>query len=421
MARFLVASMPFVSHMNPSRPIVRALVDRGHEVVWLAGQKFTPQVAATGAHHLALPAELDFDEDQLDTVFPGRVGLKGIAQFKWNIKHIFLDAAPAELRALQVALGNFPADALLSETTFAGAQLLREQGGPPWAVLNFLPLLVPSRDTAPFGLGLAPSSTPLGRLRNRGLYVVADRLIFGDVTTHFNRVRATVGLGPTAAVTGNPDLFLQGTTQGFEYPRSDLPANVRFIGPLLPEPPATFAPPAWWPDVLAARRIVLVTQGTVATTPTDLLVPAIQGLAAEDVLVIVTTGRADAALPLAALPANVRVAPFLSYHHLLPHVAAMVSNGGYGSVQLALAHGIPLIVAGGSEEKPEIAARVAWAGVGINLHTQHPTSEQIRAAVRRVLDEPGFRAAAGRIRDEFARADAPSQAAALLETLAASR
>ena len=37
----------------------------------------------------------------------------------------------------------------------------------------------------------------------------------------------------------------------------------------------------------------------------------------------------------------------------------MVTNGGYGGVQLALAHGVPLVVAGNTEEKGEIAARVA--------------------------------------------------------------
>jgi UDP:flavonoid glycosyltransferase YjiC (YdhE family) len=44
---------------------------------------------------------------------------------------------------------------------------------------------------------------------------------------------------------------------------------------------------------------------------------------------------------------------------LLPHVDAMVTNGGYGGVQQALAHGVPLVVTGDSEDKPEVAARAS--------------------------------------------------------------
>ena len=64
---------------------------------------------------------------------------------------------------------------------------------------------------------------------------------------------------------------------------------------------------------------------------------------------------------------------------LLPHVDAMVTNGGYGGVQQALAHGVPLVVAGDSEDKPEVAARVQWSGAGINLHTGRPSPAMVAA------------------------------------------
>ena len=88
-------------------------------------------------------------------------------------------------------------------------------------------------------------------------------------------------------------------------------------------------------------------------------------------------------------PANARIAPFIPYQALMPLISAMVTNGGYGGVQMALAAGVPLVVAGGSEEKPEIAARVQWSGAGIDLRTGRPKPARIRAAVRRGLDEPG--------------------------------
>jgi UDP:flavonoid glycosyltransferase YjiC (YdhE family) len=163
---------------------------------------------------------------------------------------------------------------------------------------------------------------------------------------------------------------------------------------------------------------VLVNQGTIATDASDLIIPTLQALATEDVLVVATTGGAPVAAP-GPLPPNARVAPFIPFGALLPHVDVMVTNGGYGGVQFALAHGVPLVVAGTTEEKPEIAARVAWSGAGINLKTGTPTPEQIRAAVHDALVTPHYRQNAERIQADYARHNAPEEAAALLEQLAA--
>jgi UDP:flavonoid glycosyltransferase YjiC (YdhE family) len=70
------------------------------------------------------------------------------------------------------------------------------------------------------------------------------------------------------------------------------------------------------------------------------------------------------------LPDNVRAEPRIPFDRLLPHVDVVVSNGGYGGTQMALAHGIPLVIAGATEEKMEVAARVERTGTGINLRKQ---------------------------------------------------
>ena len=66
----------------------------------------------------------------------------------------------------------------------------------------------------------------------------------------------------------------------------------------------------------------------------------------------------------------------------MPHVDLLLTNGGYGSIQIALAHGVPVVAIGKTEEKPEIANRVNYAGVGIGLKVLIPTETQIRDAVR---------------------------------------
>jgi hypothetical protein len=74
---------------------------------------------------------------------------------------------------------------------------------------------------------------------------------------------------------------------------------------------------------------------------------------------------------------------------------------GTAAPKCALAQGLPMIVAGDREDKPEVAARVAWTGAGINLRTGTPTPRQIRKAVKDVVADPSHREAAGRLAEEF--------------------
>ena len=140
--------------------------------------------------------------------------------------------------------------------------------------------------------------------------------------------------------------------------------------------------------------MVHVTQGTLDNADLGrLLVPAMAAMASDDVLVVATTGGPDPEPLRRGLPDNVRLERFVPHDRLLPLVDVMVTNGGYGGVQQALAHGVPLVVAGDSEDKPEVAARVRWSGAGIDLRTGKPHPGTIARSVRQVLTDPSYKAA----------------------------
>jgi UDP:flavonoid glycosyltransferase YjiC (YdhE family) len=423
MARFLIGTVPTTGDSAPGFPIARELVARGHEVWWYTGQRFQSKVEATGARYIPMKSAPDFDEKHILETFPGLVGLKGLAQLKWYIKYVFADSAVGQVQDYTEILREFPADVLLVCTPFLGAAYVHEKGGPPWAVFGVTALTINSRDTAPFGLGLPPRASASGRLRNRLLNWLLDHVLFRDVMVHTDRVRAGMGLPPARKgifdAPLSPFLYLQSTTPSFEYPRSDLPPQVHFIGPLLPGPPGDFAPPSWWGELKTGRPVVHVTQGTIATSADQLIVPALQALADEEMLVVVTTGNQPLeSIKLDPLPANARIEQFIPYYHLMPHVDVMVTNGGYGGVQTALAHGVPLVAAGQTEDKVEVNARIAWSGVGINLKTQRPTPESIRSAVKEILTVARYRQKSQLVMADFARHNALLEAADLLEQLA---
>jgi UDP:flavonoid glycosyltransferase YjiC (YdhE family) len=420
MARFLIATLPLAGHVGPGLSIARALARRGHEVRWYTGRRFRQDVEATGAGYVPMVAAPDPGDGPFFAPLPK---LSRLRAANWGLMRAFIDTIPAQVADLRRALDAFPADVILGDQVFGGAEAFHELGGPPWAMLSVSALTLSSRDTAPATLALPPNPSRGGRLRNRALNAVIHRGVTREAVHHLRYVRWTLGLPPLRRGLFDmlsPYLYLHGGTPAFEYPRSDLPPQVHFVGPLLPEPPHDFAPPPWWGELRAGRPVVHVTQGTVATEAEQLILPTLRALADDEVLVVATTGgKALSGLPPGKLPANARPAPWLPHARLLPHVDVMVTNGGYGGVQAALAHGVPLAVAGATEEKPQIAALVAWSGAGVNLRTGTPAPAQIGAAVRALLSDPRYRQQARRIQADYAQHRPAEEAAALLERLAA--
>jgi UDP:flavonoid glycosyltransferase YjiC (YdhE family) len=122
------------------------------------------------------------------------------------------------------------------------------------------------------------------------------------------------------------------------------------------------------------------------------------------------------------MPDNMRAEPFVPFDRLLPSVDVLVTNGGFGGVQQALAAGVPVVVAGRTEDKAEVGARVEWSGVGVVLKTRRrtdaTTAGAVRAGVLTVLDTPSYRDRAAELADEYARHDGISRTAAVVEELA---
>lgn len=417
MSRILIASQPIAGHVAPLLPIVQELVRRGHQVHWYTGAKYADRVRSVGAVPVPFTLARDFDDANFDATFSGRSDLRGFAQIQFDIRQIFVGQIEMQLRDLQVHQLAWPAEVVLAEQTMIAALLLNELGGPPCALLGMLPLGIQSRDTAPFGLGLLPDASSFGQIRNAALHWAAQHLIFAAVGRDLRALCLKLGVRVRRfAPPVSPHLMLQSTVPAFEYPQRDLPEQVRFIGPLLPAVPAGAGLPFGWADLIASGRpVVLVTQGTLAVDVQDLILPTLRALEDLNATVLVA-GVADPATVM-PLPANARVAPFVPFPLLLPHVSVFVTNGGYGGVQQALSHGVPVVVAGTSEDKAEVANRVQHAGVGINLRTARPAAERLRRAVLSVLGPGAIRSRAETLGRTLRNHDAPVEAADLLEEL----
>jgi UDP:flavonoid glycosyltransferase YjiC (YdhE family) len=198
------------------------------------------------------------------------------------------------------------------------------------------------------------------------------------------------------------DLVLQTGTPGFEYRRSDLHPNYKFVGPLLPYSAKKIATP-WFNDKLTSyKKVVLVTQGTVEKDNTKLLVPTLEALVNSEYLVVATTGGSDTAKLREQYTApNVIIEDFIPFADIMPYADVYVTNGGMGGVQLSIQNKLPMVTAGVHEGKNEICARVGYFNLGINLKTERPSPEQIRKSVEQVTGNDIYRKNVTALNKEF--------------------
>ncbi|GAA5193841.1 glycosyltransferase [Rugosimonospora acidiphila] len=428
MAKVVIASTPAQGHVAPLLTVATDLVRRGHEVVVHTGSRFGQRAQETGARFVPLRGLADFDERTFPGSLPGREEVpEGPERIGFDLVHGVINPMADQYEGLRALLADFPASVVLVDIMFLGilpiSGLPREER-PTTATVGILPPVFDSVDTAPFGTGIPPLPGEAGRARNRAMYEQMRQLT-APLQEYAAKGLADLGVQLDDSlfnfIAHAQDHYLQLTVPSFEYPRGDWPEGFRFVGALPPDPGGDFELPDWWGELTAGRPVVTVTQGTLENNDLSALVePTLRALAELDVTVVAATARPDGPdavrASLGTVPANARLAGFVPFDRLLPLSDVLITNGGYGGVHAALHHGVPLVVAGESQDKPEVAARVEWSGAGVSLHSGRPGEAAIRAAVTSLLAEPTFRTRARELRAEFAGYDPLETIAQVVET-----
>ena len=161
MASVILATAPIHGHVSAYLPIARHLVARGDYVRFVTGSRFAEVVADTGAVHVALASEAEFD-DRLDfnATFPERAKLRGTAAIAFDVETFFVKPGRGQYDALVDTIAAEPTDVVVADPVFIGAAHLLGHAAeqrPGVLVGSHLPLPLDSRDTAPYGMGLTPA------------------------------------------------------------------------------------------------------------------------------------------------------------------------------------------------------------------------------------------------------------------------
>lgn len=408
--KILFASFPADGHFNPLTGLAKQLQAAGHDVRWYTSPTYEQKLAKLQIPFFPFKEAVDVSNNDFDKAFPDRLKHKTqISRLKFDIINAFIKRGPEYYADLLRIYKEFAFDLVVADVAFTGIPFVKELMKIPVISIGVFPLPETSKDLPPAGLGITPSRSFLGKLKQSLLRSVSDRILFGKPNKIMFEIFEAYGIPHNGEslfdmAIKKSDLLLQSGTPGFEYYRSDLSKNIRYIGALLPY--ASGAAAKTWFDARLNQfeKVVLVTQGTVEKDIEKILVPTLRAFKNTEILVVATTGGTGTEELRKRFPdRNFIIEDFIPFGDVMPYADTYITNGGYGGVMLGIENRLPMIVAGVHEGKNEICARVGYFKLGINLRTEKPRPENIRAAAEAIFSNGTYKTNVAELSKEFAR------------------
>ncbi len=377
-ARYLFVIVPVVARLWPAVAIGDALVSQGHEVAWCGPENvLRPLLGPDGLiYPTGRRSYREFRE----------VGLDAVREL-WDEYVMPLNRFIS--RPVSDALDDYQPDVVVADQYALTGALAAHRRGIRWATL------------CAGTMEILPPDDP--RLRQW----VRDRVA---------RIWELGGVPADASVDlrFSPYLTIVTTAHALTDP-APMPAHCLLVGAALG--PRRTDPGFDWDWLDPGRQHLLVTAGTLSDhLVQDFLARMMKALAplAGRVQAVVNTSPEAVPDP----PANVLVAPRVPMVDLMRRMDAVFCQGGQSTVNEALAHGLPLVIAPIRLGELTVAEQVARTGAGLTVSFEHSSPAELADAVTAVLDKPGYRASARRVAQEYAAAGGTSAAVTHLAALA---
>ncbi|KAL6702908.1 hypothetical protein ACN47E_000809 [Coniothyrium glycines] len=424
--RVIMASTPAFSHMEKITSIAEGLIRLGYPVSFITGPDFKDYIQSIGATYIPIEGRGPgmIPEDQMPTF----LSLQGPELEIFSFNTIFSDEIPAQHRTLQrtfeeirEAHGQSQPLIYIADMSFGGLApvWLGAPGILPDVAISIgvAPYAAASNDTFPFQSGRHPDTST----ESKRIHFEAQQERYSTYPDKEWNAYAQKTLKDLGAVKSFPSMFDMFTTGSdihlqygvpeFEYPRSDLRPNLKFVGAPVSVGVVDRILPDWWDDVVQAKKagkhIVAVTQSTVVFDNTALIIPALEAFQdREDVFVVATLVTADVQQLDYQIPTNARVAKFIPLDLVLPHTSILITNGGYGTIQQALAAGVPMIVSGIGQDKTHTGGIINYVGNGIYNPVFHTNSKMLGDAYEEILRNKTYRNTAEAIAKEYKKYNA---------------
>jgi MGT family glycosyltransferase len=393
-------SYPAHGHINPTLPVVRELVSRGHRVTYVVPEQYDDKVAAAGAEVVVYPSLSPAEWANVSV--PQHPTADQLAQSN-------LDTVRETLTPLPAIVENIYCDrpdlVVYDTLGSAAGRLLSLVWGLPSVVLcttftwneRFSPY-----DELPESEAI-PQPEPDHPVLVESQEVLRSSLdIWG--LTDVSVEDFLLGRAERCRAVCMPREFHPGheTFDGRYY----------FVGPCLRDA----SDDEDWTPPEGGLPVVLVSPGTLGYSDLpDLFRTVLRAVDGAPWHVVVATGGVDHA-DLGPVPSNVELHQQVPQLSVLRHASAFVSHGGMNSAMEALSHGVPLVELAQTGEQRTVANRVDELGLGRALDPESLEPEDLRRAIDEVLQNDSIVTAVRRMREQIAATGGACEIADIVES-----
>lgn len=391
MARAWFYNIPFHGHVNPTLPLMRALVRQGDEVTYFSTAAFEDKIRSTGANYRGYENLHTFEQSRTVT----------------HVIHhgsLVAEATHALLPEVLASVEQERPDYLIFDMSAPWGQTASRRFNIP-AVASFphLPFywrtIFNDRRVLRKGLqSIRPGYGYWRQLRRQTTKIVKDYRLRdpGDI----NVLSSTAELNIVFS-----SRYLQPYQEHFDD-------SYLYVGPEIDverqEEPLEI-------QRRSDQKLVYIAVGTVYQANMDFFRHCLKAFDQERYAVIMSVGRAVDPSMLGTIPDNFTVAQFVPQLAILREADVFITHGGMNSISEAVIYGVPMIVVPNTVEQSINAARVEQLKGGLYLEPDRLSVEQLQQAVETVLSNPSMAEGIGRIRTSFLEAGGVERAAGAIQ------
>jgi UDP:flavonoid glycosyltransferase YjiC (YdhE family) len=393
--------------------LARKMRERGHQIVFAGIPDAEPAIRDAGLEFYPV-AEREFPAGYMREQLGQLSKLSGLAGIRFTIEFACKTFQTVARDAPEMFRRTGAEAAVMDQICGGFSAVALHLGIPLVNIANALPINLYG-SVPPAVVGWQHRTGHLARLRNRAGNAAFQRFLrpYFRVVADYYR-----GLGLPFDI-GDPTSGLSKLAQvcqlpaAFDLPNPELPQWFHHAGPFHDGQGRAAAEFPW--DRLTGEPIIYVSMGTVQNGFEHVfrtVAEACAGLGCQLVLSIGSNLTVESVGPLAGNCIAVAYAPQVE---LLRRATVCITHAGLNTALESLAAGVPMVAIPVTNDQPGVAARIVYTGTGTVVPFRRLNRERLRRAVRRVLDEDGYRASARRLQTAIREANGLERAADIIE------
>lgn len=382
MSKIAFFCIPAHGHTNPTLPVVRELVARGHQVWYYSYQPLRDKIEATGARFI--PCD-DYDLQMKISPEDARRLVTDIAY----ATQVIVETTLAMDEDIIGQMRQWQPDCIVGDSMAFWGKLVARKLGVPF---------VSSTTTFAFNRYSAKVLQPhSGGLLGTLLSMARANGVAKKLRQHGYPVKGVLSI---IANDNDTDTIVY-TSPAFQPFAETFSSRYAFVGPSVP--------PVEGPLEKPAPPLVYISLGTVLNDYPAFYQNCVTALGGGPWEVIMSVGEGFDTARLGDLPPNFQVEQRVDQLQVLRQASAFITHCGMNSVSEGLYYEVPLALFPQTTEQRGVADRVRALGAGCSLPGDSPG--EIKAVVQELLQNPSYRTQAQAIAAGFRQCGGATQAA----------